>query len=184
VESLITGVSPRTRVIAALLAVVAFVGLWLAMNEAMEPAGEYSIVDFEFASTPERATKILDAWGADGRNGARRAIWLDYGWLVAYSVLLTLACGGLALAAFKRGMLRLSGFGWKLTAFVPIAGMLDAVENTALLIVLNGFAGDAIGSAAPFIAAEAAGVKFAIVIVALLYIFAAASWLALARASD
>lgn len=180
-ESLITGVSPRIRVIAAVLAGIAFIGLGLAMNEAMEPAGEYSIVDFEFAGTPERATKILDAWGEDGRDGARRSIWLDYGWLVAYSVLLTLACGGLALAASKRGVLRLSRIGWKLAAVVPIAGVLDAVENTAMLIVLNDYARDAIGSAAPFIAAAAAGVKFAIVVAALLYVGVAGPWLALMR---
>ena len=155
--------------------VAGVIGLWLtlAMNQAMRPAVEnsaFGIVDFELAGTPEQAVVILDAWGAEGREGAEQAIKLDYGYLVAYSVLLALACGTVALGAATREWHRTERAAWRLAALSPVAGLLDAVENTALLNVLGQYgSGGAIGSSAA-IADAVAALKFGIVVAAFAFV--------------
>ena len=50
------------------------------------------ILDFEFVRTTSRANDILSEWGSDGRSAARTSLWIDYGYLVAYVLLLALGC--------------------------------------------------------------------------------------------
>ena len=54
-----------------------------------------------------------------------------------------------------------------------VAGLLDAIENTALLRVLDGYEAGSISGVATKLAAGAAAVKFAIVIAAGLYVVSA-----------
>jgi len=165
---------PRTtRIVVMIIAAIA--ALWLAfeMDQAMQPAtddSDFGIVGFELAGTPDRATEILADWGDDGREGAEQAIKLDYGFLVAYSVLLALATGSVTMIVTARGWERAERIGWVLAGLVLVAGLLDAVENTALLQVLSGYDLGDIGSANTTIAMVAASAKFAFLLVAGFYV--------------
>ncbi len=152
--------------------------LWLigTHRSALEPAvddSDYGIVAFEFAGSPDEAEKILDDWNEDGREAARDAIRIDYGFLVAYTVLLALACGSLALILDGWAWGWFESLGWWLAGLMPLAGLLDAVENTALLRVLDGYESGSISGTATRLAAGAAAVKFAIAIAAGLYVLSA-----------
>lgn len=162
----------RTKLLALMvIAAVAGIILSLAMGNAMEPADAtgYGIVGFELAGSVDQAELILDEWGEEGRAGAERAIWLDYGFIVAYTLLLTLAAAAVAQAAGEREWERTAGYGWNVAWSVPVAGLLDAVENAALLHTLHAYPGG-IRVAATTAADIAASIKFAIAIVAIVYI--------------
>jgi hypothetical protein len=149
-------------------------GLLLVHQErAMEPARDSSgtdIVAFEFAGMPERAREILDEWGAEGRAGATRAIKIDYAFLIAYAVFLSLAVGSLAAGVGKRTRAWAESLGWGLAGMVLVAGALDAIENTALLRVLDTHRSGGISGLATLTAAAAASVKFLIVAGAVMYL--------------
>lgn len=154
------------------VAAVTVIVLTPVMNQAMQPATDnsaFGIVDFELAGTPEQAMVILDDWGADGRGGAERAIKLDYAYLIAYSVLLAVACGSVAMGAARRGWRRTERAAWRLAALSVVAGLLDAAENTALLNVLGQYDLGGVRGIAPAVADTAAAVKFGIVLAALVF---------------
>lgn len=154
--------------------------LLLAHNAAFAPAidaGGPDIVSFELARTPERAEEILDGWGRAGREGAEQAIKIDFGFLVAYSISLGLACTAVA----SRVKDRWRRFGRLLGWSVPVAGALDGIENLALLRVIDGYHSGAVGSTSPLVAAVVASIKFAIVYVAIGYVVAGVAKLALQR---
>jgi hypothetical protein len=164
---------PR-RVYLGLMAVAALAAVVLSIqhNAAFRPAlanGGPGIVDFEFSGSPERAAEILDGWGETGQDAAERAIGIDYGFLVAYSVFLALATAG--VAAHASGGWR--GVGIALSWLSLFAGLLDAIENTALLYVIDSYRSRGVGSLAPTIAAQAAGAKFAIILLAIAYLLGA-----------
>ncbi len=187
IRRLLESLTLRTRLILIGSAAVAAVVLNLAMQVAMQPAVDdapFGIVDFEFASTPERAGEILDAWGSDGRDGAATAIALDYGFLIAYSALLALGTGSISLAADARGWNRTARAGRRLVILAPVAGVLDAIENTALLNVLGAHQAGEISEVATLIAESTAAPKFAIVIVGFLYIVIAGLLLARRRVGE
>jgi hypothetical protein len=171
VKNLISTMSRPTLLALMVLAAVAGIVLNLAMSNAMKPADErgYGIVEFELAGTVDQAELILDEWGEEGRSGAQRAILLDFGFIVAYTVLLTLAAAAVEQAAGKRGWERTARYGWSVARSIPVAGALDAVENAALLHTLNAYPGG-IHVAATTIADIAASIKFAVVIIAIVYI--------------
>lgn len=151
------------------VAAVAAVWLMIEHDAALAPAVDESgtgIVAFEFAGSPDRAEEILDSWGRAGRAGAEQAIKIDYGFLVAYSVLLALATAAIA----ERSTGPAARAGWWLSGLALVAGGLDAIENTLLLRVVDGYHSGSIGGTATTWAAVAAGIKFAIVIVAGLYV--------------
>lgn len=165
-----------------LLALTAIAGIWLwsEMAAAMEPAMAASssdIVAFEFAGSPANASDILTEWGADGREGAHRALRLDYGFLVAYAVFLALASGSVAMAASRRDRTQLGRIGWWLAGLALLAGVLDAIENTALLTVVGNYDSGSISAVATVAAAVVAGPKFVFVIGAALYVIGAGAYL-------
>lgn len=172
----------RVRVWLLVVSGVALVALMLLHAATLDPAIDgsgYDIVDFELAGGSDQAVRILDAWGADGRAAARDAIAIDYGFLIAYGVFLTIGCGAVATAVDDpRWMVRT---GWTATALVPVASLADAVENTALLRVLSGYEGGSTSSWAAAIARSGAVLKFAIVLVGILFIVAGLVRLAIRR---
>jgi hypothetical protein len=97
-----------------------------------------SIFDFELVRTTARAHEILDGWGADGRSAARTSLWIDYGYLISYALLLMLGCLAVARRAEQSGRP-----GWARAARIlavagVAAGLFDALENAALLRILSG----------------------------------------------
>lgn len=147
---------------AALLVVLA------VLDRRMQDAGGPGIVPFELAWSSERAAEILAEWGEDGRDAARRSLWLDFPYLVAYAAFLSLAVTALRDAARRRGWLRYARPGAAIAALPIVAALCDVVENINLLLVLDGHA----DSAAPTIATLFAFAKFAALAIALIYLLA------------
>lgn len=122
-----------------------FLGPFLLLTAAMTiigtplrtPAAPAGILSFELNGDPERARAIVESWGIEARGRAGFNLGLDYLYLVVYST-------GLALACVWAGDL-LRERGWPLAAAgVPLAwlqwvgGVLDGVEDAALLAILGG----------------------------------------------
>jgi hypothetical protein len=158
----------------ALMLIAALAGGWLALEHqsALAPAiesGGPGIVAFEFAASPERADEILSGWGTGGRTGAEEAIRIDYGFLIAYAVFLWLATAAVADRAHGRW----ARVGRWLAGLALVAGLLDILENTLLLRVIDGYREGSISGTATAAAAVAAGLKFAILAVIGLYMLSA-----------
>lgn len=163
-------------ILIAVAGLAAFV-LWRWHGRAFAPAKRRSsrgIVAFELARTRKRSAEILSAWGSEGRTAARKAVRIDFAFAVAYAVLLWLACASLAGVVGERTWGWMEEAGWWLSTLVLVAGLLDWIENWALLRMLATFEpgeeDGGIGKLHPPVAAVAAIVKFAFVIPALLYV--------------
>ncbi len=183
-KALVVPLSQRTRISIIVVAAIAMAWLTWQMNGAMAPAvddSDFGIVDFELAGTPDQAVEILDDWGRDGREGAEQAIRIDFAYLVAYSLLLTLACASVAIILGERGWVRTARAGWRLAALSPLAGVLDGVENIALLRVLGGYESGTVIASATQVANVAASAKFAIVMVGFAFVIIAVVGLAATR---
>lgn len=181
-KNLITSLSMRTRVAVLVVAAVAMVWLFVAMNGAIQPAADgsnYGILSFELAGSVDQTQRVLDAWGSEGRAGAERAIKLDYLFLIAYSVLGAVAVGTAAMTAGRHNWVKTEKAGWTYTRLVLVAGLLDTVENTALLYTLNRYESGQIRVAATATADLAASLKFTFIFVAAIYV--AGVMVALAR---
>ncbi len=168
-RTLLDRIPGRVRIALIVAAAVAAIWLMFLHDDALAPAVEKSgtgIVAFEFAATPERAEEILDGWGRAGRAGAEKAIRIDYAFIVAYTVLIGLGTATMA----RRATGTRARLGWWLAGLMLVAGALDAMENTLLLRVIDGYHEGTIGDTATRLAAVAAGAKFTIVIAASLFI--------------
>lgn len=139
--------------------VASTVGLWLPLailDLRMRAAGGTGIIPFELAG-PERSPEILRAWGARGRRAAGMSLLLDFPFLFAYTTLnvrLTKRSGNLLSASDHPAHGRLAP---AVAAVQIAAGVCDALENAALLVVLARH-GDARMAG---LARSAARVKFA-----------------------
>lgn len=143
------------------------VGIVLAMLDArMQDTGGPGIIAFEFAGSREEAGRMMSDWGQRGQRAARASLWLDFAYLVFYSAFLALA----ALATrdlFKREAIRrLASLGKPAAVAAVLGAVFDAIEDVNLLIVLDHDGGDRAARAA----AICAGVKFALVGLAVLYV--------------
>jgi hypothetical protein len=130
------------------------------------------IIDFEFVRTTGRAHQILSEWGGSGRSAARTSLWIDYGYLIAYALLLALACRAVADRFRLAGRETWARLGGPLAWAALGAGLFDAIENAALLRILSGHTDQPY----PALASIAAGLKFALLAVAVVY--AVGGWLA------
>jgi hypothetical protein len=129
---------------AALIAGSAVTLAWLAWRHeqlfaAAKESGAGRILAFEFAGTPSRASALLYRWSTTdpGLTGAGRAIRLDYWLAVAYAVLLATSCGSLAGVMGERTWSWADTAGSLIALGALAAGLMDWVENTALLQVIR-----------------------------------------------
>jgi hypothetical protein len=123
------------------------------------------IVSFELAGSGAAAARILASWPEGERNLrdlARLHLGVDFVYLVLYPALLSLACARVALRLRARPAARI---GSVLAWLLPLAGLLDAAENVALLRML----GDGPSDAMAQLAWACAVPKFALVLAALAY---------------
>lgn len=138
------------------------VGLWLSQFQP-KPA---PVVDLEIASSVDAQQIVID-WGSnDSINEARHAIEVDFLLIVCYAIGLAALCL-LARRIFRSPAAR--AIGPVLARAVLFAGALDVIENVAMLLLIayrKGYWAT--------IAATAAWPKFAIIVVALLYLVFAA----------
>ena len=133
---------------------------------ALDDMGDVGIVEFELARTSEEASGFYGELGEAGRDAARESLYLDYPYLILYALFYAAACVVVAARAAERAMDRLAPLGRPLAWGAFAAAACDAVENIALLRVLDGHT----DQPWPGIAFSFAAVKFALLIAATLYI--------------
>ncbi len=131
------------------------------------------IVSFELARTVDDARAILNAWSESQRLHAAFSIGIDYAYIIGYANVIAFVC------AWSNGILQerqwlgasigvLSAWGaW-------MAGLLDMIENVALINMLFGNLTDPY----PFIASTSATIKLILVIMGLVYsVYGGVGWL-------
>lgn len=150
------------------LAAVATVALLLAMSPAdnrMKDTGGPGIVPFELTGGQGKADEIMAEWGEKGQDAARESLWIDFGFLVAYGALLTLILLATRDLARRREWTRLAAIGGVAVFFGAAAAACDALENTCLLLTLDGA-----GAAFPLLATIFASCKFALLALGIVYV--------------
>jgi hypothetical protein len=123
------------------------------------------IIEFELARTSEQASEYYGELGETGRDEARTSLYLDYPYLILYGLFYAAACLVVAARAAERGMPRLARWGRPFAVAGLVAAACDAVENAALLRVLDGHT----DQPWPGIAFTFASVKFLLIAGAVLY---------------
>jgi hypothetical protein len=146
----------ENRITVAAAAFVGYTAVMLRLDSRMHAAGGPGIIPFELAGTAAKAEDIMGRWGEVGRRAARQSMWLDFGYMTSYGILL-------ALLVDRRRRRR--GHSARLPALAAGAVAADAVEGVALLRVL-----DRRDIAAHARRAQiAASIKFAVIVAALGY---------------
>jgi hypothetical protein len=121
-----------------------------------------SIVPFEFASTFEEAEAWLRKWGYTGQRQAIIQTYVDFLFLMVYATTLALFCFRLAREQedFYRSISLF--LGWSMF----VAGLLDAIENVAMLQTLYGNQSDFF----PLLSSYTALGKFLIIGIGFIYL--------------
>lgn len=140
----------------------------LLLDGRMHDTGGPGIVGFELAGSHEEAARIMADWGQRGQRAARASLWLDFVYLVLYSVFIALAALATRDLFHRQGVGRLASVGNFAAAAALGAGLFDAIEDVNLLIVLDHDGGDGAARAA----AVCATLKFVLIAVAILYVLA------------
>ncbi len=130
-------VTPRCQPFLLMLVVtLALMGAVLTLDRPLSQAG-FGIFALEFAGDLDTAKGIIKAWGESGRIIAIVQTSLDYLFLVAYSITFFLGCR-LAGHWWSRCGEVLAKAGLILGYGALLAGLLDAIENYALVSGLMG----------------------------------------------
>ena len=102
------------------------------------PSTPKGILNLEFAYNTAQASSVLNAWAATSATNniiqAKMNTWLDFIYLFFYSLFFFDACQ--LLASSFSGSIRITGN--LLAKGALIAGLLDILENTGMLLTLNG----------------------------------------------
>ena len=151
--------------VAAVLLMAALQVLGAPLKTDAAPAG---IVSFEVAGDLTSAQAILGSWAGTGQVYAGLQLGLDFLFIVAYTGAIALGCALCAQALQDRGW-RFAPLGLTLSWALFVAGLLDCIENYALIQLLVG-GQDAL---LPLVARWCAIPKFAIVAAGLVYVVAA-----------
>lgn len=154
----------RTFAVLSFATVLIMVILNISSRPLTTSVATNGIISYEFAGDRESAQDILDSWDSQAKVYAAFNLGLDYLFLVLYSA--SISAGVLWLTdalTNNRRTLRLAQLlAWSLV----LAAFLDAIENSALFtILINGAT-----EPWPRVASVAAGIKFALVIIGLLYV--------------
>ncbi|MHA2237636.1 MAG: hypothetical protein ACXAB2_04595 [Candidatus Hodarchaeales archaeon] len=124
----------------------------------------YGVLDLEFAWTVEQIERIFTAWGDDLISKELGVTFLDFGFLVSYS----LALSGITLLLTRRGIFgRLTEWGYLFTVFPLIAASFDVIENINLILMLTSTS--SVPSFAPLVASFSAVIKFGMLIVTIIF---------------
>ncbi|HYP29565.1 MAG TPA: hypothetical protein VE262_22830 [Blastocatellia bacterium] len=136
------------------------VGRPLSENKAVAPEG---IISYELARDTSESRAILDAWGERGRVRAAFSLGLDFLFIFAYATTISLACVMASGLFAGRRLLALAGvaLAWGQGA----AGILDGIENTALMVMLV----DSVSEPLRLTAYWSAWIKFKLVYAGILY---------------
>ena len=145
------------RIAAAAATFIGYTAVMVRLDRQIQAAGGPGIIAFELAGTATKAENIMARWGEDGQRAARQSMWLDFGYMTSYGILL-------AMLVDRRR--RRSGHPAWLPALAAGAVAGDAVEGVALIRVLD--RQDIATNARR--AQVAASSKFALIAVALGYV--------------
>jgi hypothetical protein len=142
---------------------------WWVRNQGqaltIKPGASYGIVSLELAWNRDAVFDVLKEWQGPLADIARKNIYIDFLFLLAYSWFLSLACKFLG----ERNGGIFSNWGEKLSKLMLTAGALDAAENALMLLTLNGDPNNHTALATAIFAV----CKFLIVIVGILFIVVA-----------
>ena len=144
------------------------VGRPLSENKAVAPDG---IISYELARDTSESRAILDAWGEKRRVRAAFSLGLDFLFILAYATTTSLGCvmaSGLFAGQTFAGRRLLALLGIALAWGQAVAGILDGVENTALMVMML----DSVSEPLRLTAYWSAWVKFKLVYAGLLYALA------------
>jgi hypothetical protein len=155
----------RLFILLLITTLILMFGLQHIGNRLVTHNAAQGILSFELAGDYQTAYTIMHSWGSEGRLIAGLSLGIDFLFLVVYSTLLSQACIMLALTFQDRFSL-LFFIGIILAWFQWAAGILDAIENYALIQLLLGASTDLW----PVTAKWCAVIKFAIVALGQLYI--------------
>ena len=154
--------------IAGGVALAIWVFLFIQDSQIRDSGGP-GIIAFEVAGTEDEAEEILEEWGNEGQDDARVSILADFPYLIAYSVFLAVGCTIASERLGRRGMRLLARIGPLLGWSMFAAAAFDAIENVAMLRVIEGYT-----ATWPGVALFAAIPKFAIAGIGLAYVIAGA----------
>jgi hypothetical protein len=118
----------------------------------------------QFAWSEVRASQILEAWSDADKRAVRLNLALDFAFIVIYVAGIALACT-LAAEPLAAAGWPGRGMGDLFVLAIIVAGLLDAIENLAQLLMLAGHK----TQPWPALASICASLKFFLAAVALLY---------------
>lgn len=138
------------------------------LKTAATPLG---ILDLEFAYNSSKVTTVIDAWTSSNNiTTAKNNTWLDFIFLFFYSLFLFFACKKIARAfngtVTKAGNMVAQG--------ALVAGFLDILENTGMLLSLHGHTSGFFAFCTTFFSI----IKWGLAIIAVLYVLTGALVLA------
>jgi hypothetical protein len=161
------------------IAIVVLVAMSIAGARLTTVASPAGIISFEFAGSIGKASCMMASWETNGPAVAAFSLGLDYLFLLAYSVAISLGCVLISGAAFNDAGAG-AWIGMVLAWAQFVAAALDAVENYGLMRVVLG-AQDEIW---PALARACAIPKFLIVLAGLLYLIVALIILAIRKLGE
>jgi hypothetical protein len=127
-----------SRLLCFLLLLIASAVLFFIISVLLRPSSSPNdILRLELAGSLERARTILGRWGRRGVQRARYGVYVDFFFLIVYSTTIGLACISVADAAWSPAS-SLASIGVILALGLWAAALLDAIENIALLKILQG----------------------------------------------
>ncbi len=128
-------------------------------------ASPFGIVSLELAGTVDAAQRIYAAWGETGHQAAQFNIKIDFLYLIAYGIALSLGCA-VARLWWARRSAPLARLGALLTWLMFVAAFSDACENAMMWHAIH----DTTNALWPMLSRVFAIIKFALLAVGLFYI--------------
>jgi hypothetical protein len=116
---------------------IALLALLTYLNAKMQAHDQAGLLSFEFARTGNAAAAMLSGWDASAERAARWAQWVDYAFLLVYAAGLTIAVRAAAGASARGGATGVARAAPFVVAAVWVGAASDAVQNTALLLILG-----------------------------------------------
>lgn len=157
---------PRLFAFFLVLTLVVMVALNLLGTPLQTAAAPAGIISYEFSGDTQQANAILDSWDNQAKQYAALNLGLDYLFMPAYATAIGLAAIWVGQAIGGRT----HSFGVWLAWGQWLAALLDAAENVALIKMLL----DTTAAPWPQIAYWCAAVKFALVLLGLLFVLVGA----------
>ncbi len=131
-------------------------------NAKLREFGIQSAIEIEMPWTPSRAEALISQLGGEGVRVARKQTYLDFGFLIVYPLTIALLC---VLLGAKAGN-AVSVAAPIIAVGVLFAGLFDAIENMAMLVMLSGRT----GSPWPQLSSLFASIKFTLVLGGIAYV--------------